>query len=341
MILQTIFVLIGTFVGAGFASGKEIFNFFTIYRSHSFFTIILFVCCLFLLTWRCMHLKLKLKFQHYHDFLLYLEENFSFFNKPIFLWMINFFLATSFYTMIAAVASLFQYQFHIAKVISASFTLFICYFIFYRKNIAFIYHINTLLMPLLIVFMFVLCVKNMPFSLMASTEKQNLFLKPFVMGILYFSYNSLLILPILFNLKIENNSNNILKISFLYAMLIFIITFLINFLLLHYYSSIQSIDLPILYIANQSGKIFSFFYFFVFLSAIFTTMLSSGYAFISNFNNNYFRLKLLLFILFSYIFLFFSFSSLINFFYPLFGFLGLLQILFIMLLPFKKKLKSI
>ena len=46
--LKIIFVLIGTFVGAGFASGKEVFNFFSVYKFNSFISIIIFSILLFL-----------------------------------------------------------------------------------------------------------------------------------------------------------------------------------------------------------------------------------------------------------------------------------------------------
>ena len=44
---ETIFVLIGTFVGAGFASGKEVFNFFTIYSFNGVISIFIFSILLF------------------------------------------------------------------------------------------------------------------------------------------------------------------------------------------------------------------------------------------------------------------------------------------------------
>ena len=40
-VFQVAFVFIGTIVGAGLASGKEITNFFTVYGYKSFFTIIM------------------------------------------------------------------------------------------------------------------------------------------------------------------------------------------------------------------------------------------------------------------------------------------------------------
>ena len=331
---KIIFVLIGTFVGAGFASGKEIFNFFTIYSLNSIFSVFIFSILLFLLIYKCLNIKINLKLNSYNDFILYLENKYKFFKHKYFLLIINIFLASSFYIMISALSSLFNYQFNIGKLITITWTIFICFNIFYKKNINFIYIINSILMPVLILFVLSLCSCNINLNNITFNEinnNSNDFITIF-MGLLYFSYNSLLLIPITFDLKINQYNNNLnFKIAFIYSIIIFFITFLINLLLLSFYNSDYSLELPIIYISNSSIKIFSFLYFFIILSAILTTMISSGYSFISNFNKDNFKIKLIVFLLFSFIFCFFSFSSLINFFYPLFGLIGFVQIFLILI----------
>lgn len=330
---ETIFVLIGTFVGAGFASGKEVFNFFTIYSFNGVISIFIFSILLFCLIHKCLNIKTKLKIKNYNEFIFYLEKRYKFFNHNFFLLIINIFLASSFYIMISALSSLFNYQFNIAKIVTVIWCVFICFFIFYKKNINFIYIINSILMPILILFIISLCVYNINFNninLNILNNNSNIFIS-LLMGLLYFSYNSLLLIPIIFDLKIPKKNNNF-KISFIFSLIIFLITILINFLLLSFYDFIYNLELPILYIANYSIKIFSYLYFFIILSAIFTTMISSGYSFTSNFNsnNNNFKIKLIVFLLFSFIFCLFSFSDLINFFYPFFGLIGFIQIFLIL-----------
>ena len=329
---KIIFVLIGTFVGAGFASGKEVFNFFTYYSYYGIISIFIFSLLLFLLIFKCLNIKTNLKLNSYNEFIFYLEKKYKFFNHRFFLFIINIFLASSFYIMVTALSSLFDYQFNIAKFITILWTVFICYIIFYKNNINFIYIINSILMPLLIIFIISLCLFNTNLNnIDLNNVKNNTnIINAIFMGLLYFSYNSLLLIPIIFDLKINKKNNNF-KISFIFSFIIFLITFLINLLLLSFYNSIYNLELPILYISNLSIKIFSFLYFFIILSAIFTTMISSGYSFISNFNKNNFKIKLIIFLIFSFIFCIFSFSSLINFFYPLFGLIGFIQIFLILI----------
>lgn len=329
--IETIFVLIGTFVGAGFASGKEIFNFFTIYGYYGVFSIIFFSILLFLLVYKCLRIKTTFNFHNYNEFIFYLENKYKFFNHKFFLILINIFLASSFYIMVNATASLFSYQFNVTNFLSVLVCISICYIILEKNNITFICKINTILMPILILFIIFLCLLNINFSSINDfyiNNNFNFFISIFS-GLLYFSYNSLLLIPIIFNLKIINKKITTIKVAFIFSFIIFLITLLINLLLLNFYHYICYLDLPILYISNTSFKIFSFFYFFIVLSAIFTTMISSGFAFINNLKNIKRNLKLIIFLLFSFLFAIFSFSELINFFYPVFGFLGFLQIFFI------------
>jgi len=328
---KNVFVLIGTFVGAGFASGKEVFNFFTIYSFNGILSIFIFSFLLFLLINKCLNIKTTLQINSYNEFILFLEKKYKFFNHKFFLFIINIFLASSFYIVIAALSSLFDYQFNIAKLITITYSIIICFLIFYKKNIKFIYIINSILMPILILFIIFLCffninLNNINFS--GINNNSNIFTAIF-MGLLYLSYNSLLLIPIIFDLKITKKTNN-LKISLIYSSVILLITFLINLLLLSFFDLIYNLELPILFISNSSIRIFSYFYFFIILSAIFTTMISSGYSFIINFNKNNFKIKLIIFLLFSFIFCIFSFSSLINFLYPLFGLIGFVQLFLIL-----------
>ena len=328
---KAIFVLIGTFVGAGFASGKEVFNFFTIYSFNGIISIFLFSFLLFLLINKCLNIKITLHLNSYNQFILYLEKKYKFFNHSFFLFVINIFLASSFYIMIAALSSLFNYQFNIAKFITITWCIIICFFIFYKKNINFIYIINSILMPILILFIISLCLFNTDLTNINFYEinnSSNIFTAIF-MGLLYFSYNSLLLIPIIFDLKVNKENNNF-KLSLIFSLIILLLTFLINLLLLSFYNLIYNLELPILFISNYSIKIFAYLYFFIILSAIFTTMISSGYSFVNNFNKNNIKIKLIIFLLFSFVFCLFSFSSLINFFYPFFGLLGFIQIFLIL-----------
>ena len=139
---KIIFVLIGTFVGAGFASGKEVFNFFTIFSYNGLISILIFSLLLFLLIYKCLNIKTKFRIKNYNEFIFYLEKKYKLFNHKFFLLIINIFLASSFYIMTNALSALFNYQFNISKIIIIFCTIIISYIIFYKENINFIYYFS-------------------------------------------------------------------------------------------------------------------------------------------------------------------------------------------------------
>lgn len=284
---------------------------------------------MFFAIYKTLNLKIKFNLNNYRDFLKLLEKNYPFFNNKLFLIIINTFLAISFYIMIIGLATLFNYQFRIAKFLIISIVIFICYIIFNKNNITFICTINTLLMPILIFFIILLSINNISFSEINLNQNNNLLLSIFY-GLLYFSYNSLLIIPILFSLPIKNKKNNFI-LSFIFSFIIFLLILSLDLLLLTFFNNIKNIDLPILAICNFSDGFYSFFYFFIILSAILTTVFSSGFSFVNNISENNKKIYLILFLLLSFIFTYISFSNLINTFYPIFGLLGLIQIFLILI----------
>ena len=287
---------------------------------------------MFFIFYKILNIRLKYNLENYSDFLKLLNKHYLFFNDKIFLFIINIFLASAFYIMLTALCTLFNYQFGIAKTIITLIIVLICYNVFNKNNLNFIYTFNTLLMPVLTVFLTYLSIKNIHIqAINFEYNYNNNLIKSIFSGLLYFSYNSLVIIPILFKLKIKDKKSNML-LSLFFTSIIFILSNLINLLLLSNFDFIKNIDLPILAICNKKNSFYSYAYFFIILSAILSTLFSSGYAFISNINKKNKRMTLIVFLSFSFIFQMFSFSNLINYLYPFFGLLGLIQILIISIL---------
>lgn len=106
------------------------------------------------------------------------------------------------------------------------------------------------------------------------------------------------------------------------------------YLLMNTFSNeIRSVELPIVYIANTLGSLGKYIYGIVILIAIFTTAVSTGYGFLMNVTKSRKKyLKLAGIICLAAIFIGqLSFSSLINMLYPIFGYLGIIQIIFLLM----------
>ena len=105
------------------------------------------------------------------------------------------------------------------------------------------------------------------------------------------------------------------------------------YLLMNVFSSkIKNIEIPILYIANTLGTWGKYIYGMVVLIAIFTTAISTGYGFLNNIAST--RKKYLIYSVIICIASVFigqiGFSNLINILYPIFGYLGFIQIFFLL-----------
>ena len=133
--------------------GKEVFNFFTIYNLNGIISILFFCVLMFFIIYKILNIKLKYNIETYSAFLELLKNKYSIFNNKFFLFIINIFLATSFYIMLVALCTLFNYQFGIQKLLINLIIILFCYNIFNKDNLNFLYLFNLLLMPILIIFL--------------------------------------------------------------------------------------------------------------------------------------------------------------------------------------------
>lgn len=168
----------------------------------------------------------------------------------------------------------------------------------------------------------------------ASSKSINIYEKGnwLISGILYGSYNSILLIPILITLKkyIKNTKHNII-ISTSCVFIILLLTISIYSILMKINIDILEIELPAVYAVSFMGKGFKIIYGFIIISSIFTTAISSGYGFLTNCSKTDKMYKYLnpIICISGLIISNIGFSKLVNFLYPVFGVLGLIQIFFI------------
>ena len=326
--IKIISIIIGTLIGAGFASGKEIYTFFVKYNSLGFFSVIFSCFFIGLIINKTLLLILNNNINNYSDFLnlLFGENKF----KKIFYFFINLFLLLSYITMISGFNSFFKQELNIPKIITCIFICLFCFFIF-RKNISSILNINSILIPFLIFIIFLFGFLDIPklnINLFFCNifYFNNSFFECFLNSILYASYNCIILIPILISLKkYLKNKNQIKYISFFSFIFLCSLT-LIIFLFIFYLPNNYLYEIPIIVILNNFSNIQKNIYGIVIAIAILTSVISSGFGFINNLN------KKNIFISFLPIFFInISFSFLVNFVFSFFGYIGLVQIIFILL----------
>lgn len=331
-VLKISFVIIGTMIGAGFASGQEINLFFYHYGNIGILGMILSCLLTSFIIYQVFQILQKRNIHNYAEFL----ENINSYKKrnKMIQIMINTFLLLSYYIMVAGYCAYFRQEFQIPIWISASIMALLCYLAF-RCNMKGVISINTLLIPFLILFIFYLGLKNIPFLNSYFSQPSNLNIvftssvNWLISSIIYASYNSILLIPILIELneKIENKAT-IKKVSIFCFVVLSILGLSLCGLLIRGEGYSQDLELPIIQIVKEFGAIYPFIYGIVIIAAIFTSAISAGYGFLKNVtktDKDYKRLVVLLCI--SSVFIsFIGFSNLINLLYPIFGVLGLIQI---------------
>ena len=327
--IKAIFVIIGTIIGAGFASGQEIYSFFNVYKENGIIGILISSIMIGIIIYVVLKKSTKLDISSYNELLE--KSRISNNLKNIFKIIINIFLLMSFYIMVAGFSAYFKQEFNIPNIIAAILILIICYITF-MKNIEGIANINAVIIPILIIIVIGLGFKCNIFNTISNIDESNIKISGnwLLKSVEYASYNSILLIPILISLKNYINKNE-KQISIITTIIFFILSITI-YLIMFKIEGLENIEIPLVYIANMYGKIYSVIYSMVVIFAIYTTMISAGYGFLNNCTRsqkNYKKLATLICIsavLVSNM----SFSQLVNLTYPVFGILGFIQLVYIL-----------
>jgi len=320
-VINSIFVIIGTVIGAGFASGKEIFTFFNVYGIYGFLGLLFSELFMGFVIYKTITIIINYDITSYSGFIDKVITNSKFLNSII-CNIINIFLLISFIVMVAGFSAYFKQELNISYIIGATLITVLCFFTFLR-NIDGIVKVNKYFIPFLIFIILLLGFKNSScFSYLnyyTSATSYNWF----VSAILYASYNLIILIPILISLKeyIKNihtaKMTSIVTTSFLLLMAITLFC-----LLNYYFMDIKNIELPTVFIASKLGGAFQYVCSFVILGAIFTTAISSGFGFLNNFNIKLKKVYCLISFLMCLLAIILSnigFGTLLNLLYPILG----------------------
>lgn len=343
-ILKVVFVVIGTIIGAGFASGQEIWLFFNQYGNWGAVGIILSCSLSSLIIYQVFHMAEKLKVTSYDELLKKISTH-KIFNQAISI-IISLFLLVSFYIMVAGMSALFHQEFGFPVWACSILMVIFCYLVL-QKDMKGIMTVNSILIPALILFILYLGIQNLDFTTsyleMKAIEPPNAW-QWGISSILYASYNSIMLVPMLIELKPYITSKAKAKqVGGICAVILSLLGVSLFSLLLRGNERIYNLELPMIEIVKDFGAIYSYLYIGVVVTAIFTTAISAGYGFLKNQvsrkqfskgdiakrEKQYYR-KVLLAICISAPFVAnIGFSNLVSKLYPMFGILGLIQISFL------------
>lgn len=330
-VLKVVFVIIGTLIGAGFASGQEVYLFFFSYGMKGLIGILISSVIIGVVIYSTFNILNKYKINTYKDFLnILIPRNTKL--KIIANFIINIFILITFFIMIAGFGAYFEQEIGINRLVG-SLILAIVTFIVFMTSINGVVKVNELLVPILIGFIVIIGIISIKDTHILNLENYVIrtnYTNFALSAILYSSYNSILLIPVLITLNnYVKSKKQIFYISFINSIITILLSIIIFLVLVRVDVDISKLEMPVVYVVSNMFKILKYIYGVIILGSIFTTAISLGVSFLQNTAKNrkgYTQIAIIMCIT-SVIISKFGFSNLVSLLYPIFGYLGLIQIL--------------
>ena len=325
-------VIIGALIGAGFASGQEIYLFFFSYGIEGTIGIIIATTLLGIVIYKTLKIIIQQNIQNYQEFLEYIipvKPN----NKikthiiQIINIIINIFILITFFIMIAGFGSYLKQNLSIPQIIGSSILATLCLIILSKQTKG-IVKVSEGLVPILI--FFIITIGMFSIININHINIKNYMTKVnstnwIISGILYTSYNSILLIPVLISIKKIIKPKQIGKISILVTILTTILALSIFIGMIKIDVDIKKLEMPISYVVSNQFPQLKGIYGIVILASILTTAISLGAGFLQDVAKTEKTRKtwLIVICIMSIPISQIGFANLINLLYPIFGYLGL------------------
>ncbi|MGM0974768.1 MAG: YkvI family membrane protein [Bacillota bacterium] len=322
-IFQIAATYIGTVVGAGFATGKEIIEFFTNFGVLGFFGILISGLLFVVIGTKIMFFAHRIQAHSYQEFNTFLFGNSlgRFINGLTFIILFG---VTS--VMLSGTGAIFHEQLGLPYQVGILFTLVLCFYIM-TKGLDGVLGINALVVPMMLFFGLILLIPTV------SSDQplfQNLdwglwrgYVNPFI----YVSFNLAMAQAVLIPLGKEINDENTIRWGGFWGGIGLLFILLSCHLALSIQPNVNSYDIPMAEVIKGFGLAVHILFIIVIYGEIITTLVGNVFG-LSRQMQRYIPLSgnyLVLVILgVSYIISLVGFGVLVEFLYPIFGYVGLL-----------------
>lgn len=320
-------IYVGTVIGAGFASGREIIEFFGVYGLKGIVGIIVSGLLFSVLG---SLLLIKIYNNRISDFNQLAALVFGRRLGFIIDTLIAFSLYTGFSVMVSGSGAIFMEELGISINIGVLIMVICCFlvFLFSLEGLSFI---NTVLVPLLILgIVFTSLYLNIRegynFSnvLGVNLTKKGNFLTS---SILYFGSNSLIVLVVFSSLlpMIDSRRTAILAGAVGGAILCMLGLSILTAMLI-YYNEVCYLEIPMIKICSYIGENYRKLYSVILWIAMYTTALANGFGFMNRISKERYKIPIIaLFCIIAIPLAKVGFSNLIGIIYPIFGVIGFIM----------------
>jgi len=333
------FLFVGTIIGAGFASGKEILVFFG--NSGSFF---IFACILCLVLFCLVAIMFMLKAR---DKKLYTVQDLSKHTFKagsgvftVFIMICQIIILAG---MLAAVDSLFlevinvKFGFPLFSLFALALACIVVSF-----GINGLIHVNTVLFPLIFLAIILIAIfskRPQDGALASDVLGKDSFFKTGLHAVTYVGMNMLLTFGVLINPCKKLEKKHIYLGAVLGSVFISLMLFVVGNTLLNSSAAVVKEDMPLLFLTNGMHVVFKIIYACVILCGIFTSVIASMFP-VAEYLKKYIKnkyLSIFLVALFGFVLSRIGFSAIVGILYPAMGVVG---VIFIVLFYFLTKDKK-
>lgn len=200
-VLKVTFVIIGTIIGAGFASGQEIYLFFGKYGSAGLISMLLSCANSGLIIYKTMSFIKKHDINAYQEFLNKLLGGKNRVLVKIIYIIITLFLGISFIVMCAGSGAYFSQELGLPSKIGCFILCGLCILTFRNKTNG-IVKVNEIGIPILIILILLLGIANRDGEIwQLRLSNFSVPIGTIINSVLYASFNSIVLIPILIDLK--------------------------------------------------------------------------------------------------------------------------------------------
>jgi uncharacterized membrane protein YkvI len=329
-IIKIASVYAGTILGAGFASGREITQYFIGYGNEGFWGLILAGVMFGVVGWAVMSITYNNNIKSYKEFLNILFGtvlgNLMEIASVLFMFVI-------FSTMLSAAGAIAQQSGVISSIIAILVLSTICA-ITLAFDIKAIIIVNSIVSPILLfggicLGLYAFLEKTIPTFYNVTVLEQNFIFS----AIIYVAYNIITAVSVLTNMRELVNTKNIAKYGgLLGGFSLGVMGICLGLGIMVNYSEIGELEIPILAIAKSFGMSIERFYLIMLVMAVYSTASVNGYA-IMTWALKKFKIKkylfILLFIVAGALAAQIQFSNFVGAVYPVFGYIGIFEMVVI------------
>ena len=339
---------IGVIVGAGFATGQEVLQFFSRFGSLGLGGLILTTVLFIVFGHIIMDLGKELRARSHREILRYTGGRFI---GTAIDWIINFFLFGALTAMIAGTGALFLEQFHLppilGNILMALFTA-----VTVLSGFEGVINSISLIVPFLIAAVLgttIFAIVRTPPDLSATTpvtEGSALITNWALSAILYVSYNTVISVAVLGPLGVAARDEKAIRHGAMLGGLGLGISSIFIYLALSgNMADVAALEVPMIYIAGSISKALQFFYAIVLIAEIYSTSVGSLFGFVSRLTGEDTPRKKVRWMVIGITAAAFAasqvgFSNLVKYLYPLVGYGGIALLISLIYVKVIKKRKG-